>query len=268
VIKVLLEEGIPLDLVAGSSMGAVVAAAFAEGRPAKRLVEDMKHHWDSLGNFLLDVRDYNFPRTNLLRGRKIRRMIEVAMKESRIEETQVPIYVVCTDLITGQEVVLSEGPLGEAIRTSGSLPGIFKPTWWDGHLLVDGAVLNKVPAKVLKEKGARYVIAVNVTPERETKFVSKGIDEVGFFSRCLCRIPAFKEWLQYPNIFRIIMRSLSVSGLHQSRAQKDLIDVEIKPRIEDFDFLRFDQFDQLVAAGEEATRKALPEIRKSLQMNQ
>ena len=268
VIKVLLEEGIPIDLVAGSSMGAVVAAAFAEGRPAKRLYEDMKHHWDSLGNFLLDVRDYNFPRTNLLRGRKIRKMIEVAMKESRIEETQVPIYVVCTDLITGQEVVLSEGPLGEAIRTSGSLPGIFKPTWWDGHLLVDGAVLNKVPANILKQKGAKYIIAVNVTPDRETKFVSKSADELSVIGRTLSKFSIFKDWYDYPNIFRIIMRSLSVSGLHQSRAQKDLIDIEIKPRIEEFDFLRFDQFKQLVEAGEEATRKALPEIHQMLRTDQ
>lgn len=262
VIKTLLEEGIPIDIIAGSSMGAVVAAAFAEGRPPARLLEDMRYHWDSLGNFLLDIRDYTFPRTNLLRGRKIRRMIEVAMKESRIEETQVPIYVVCTDLITGQEVVLSEGHLGEAIRASGSLPGIFKPTWWDGHLLVDGAVLNKVPAKVLKEKGAKYILAVNVTPERETKFASRTLEELGIFGSLLKKIPGFRDWAEYPNIFKIIMRSLSVSGLHQSRSQKDLIDIEIKPKIEDFDFLRFDQFEQLVEAGAEATRQALPEIRR------
>lgn len=82
--------------------------------------------------------------------------------------------------------------------------------------------------------------------------------------RVLRSLPVFRGLASGPNILRIISRSLTVSGLHQSRIHSDVIDVEIKPRIEHFDFLRFDQYDQVVAAGEEAARRALPEIREAL----
>ena len=227
VIRTLEEEGIPVDLIAGSSIGAVVAGAYAEGRPARRLVEDMRLHFGSLGNFLFDVLDYTFPRTNLLRGRKIRRMIEMAMKDARIETCQIPLFVVCTDLITGQEIVLEEGALGNAIYASGSLPGVFRPVWWGEHLIVDGAVLNKVPARVLKQKGANVVLAVNVTPDRDTNLLPDE-NPASTFKRLLRRVPPFKGWCAHPNILRILSRSLSVSGLHQSRVHSEAIDVEIK----------------------------------------
>jgi NTE family protein len=258
------EEGIPIDLIAGSSMGAVVAAAYAEGRPARRLYHDMRHHWGRMGHFLFDILDYNFPRTNLLRGRKIRRMIEVAMKEKTIQECQVPLAIVCTDLITGREVVLEEGPLGDATFASGALPGIFRPIRWGEHLLVDGAVLNKVPVRVLQRKGARVILAVNVTPDREMGMDLANGHVGSVFSRVLNRIPPFNRWRNIPNILRIISRSLSVSGLNQSRVHSDIIDVEIKPRVDQFDFLRFDQFDALVEAGAEAAREAIPSIRRIL----
>src|SRR3972149_3309447 len=82
--------------------------------------------------------------------------------------------------------------------------------------------------------------------------------------RRTARILPSNRWGKVPNIFRIISRSLSVSGLHQSRIHSDIIDVEIKPRIEHFDFLRFDQFDDLVEAGAEAAREALPSIKRIL----
>lgn len=263
VIKVLEEEGIPLDMLAGSSFGSVVAAAYGVGRSADRLFKDMKYHWGKLGNFLLDIFDYNIPRSALLRGRKIRRMIEIAMADQTIEECPLSVYVVCTDLITGREVVLDKGKLGKAIWASGSLPGIFPPVRWGQYLLVDGAVLNKVPSRILREKGARVVIAVNVTPERDTGLeASHG--SPGWVRRCLDQVPPIRRWLSGPNILRIVSRSISVSGLHLSRLHNDVVDVEIKPRIEHFDFLRFEQFEQIVEAGMEATRKALPEIREAI----
>lgn len=263
VIKVLEEEGIPVDMLAGSSFGSVVAAAYGSGRSADRLIQDMKYHWARLGNFLLDILDYNIPRSALLRGRKIRNMIQTAMADETIEECPIPIFVVCTDLITGREVVLEKGKLGKAIWASGSLPGIFPPVRWDQYLLVDGAVLNKVPARILREKGAQVVITVNVTPERDLGLeVSNG--STGWMRGCMERLPFFRRWLSGPNIFRIVSRSMSVSGLHLSRIHSDVVDVEIKPRVDHFDFLRFDQFDQIVEAGMEATRRALPEIREAL----
>jgi NTE family protein len=218
-----------------------------------------------MGHFLFDVLDYNFPRTNLLRGRKIRRMIETAMKEKTIQECQVPLAIVCTDLITGREVVLEEGVLGDATFASGALPGIFRPIRWGEFLLVDGAVLNKVPARVLQRKGARVILAVNVTPDREIGMDLANGQEVSALGRVLKRFPPFNRWGNTPNILRIISRSLSVSGLNQSRIHSDIIDVEIKPRIEHFDFMRFDQFDQLVEAGAEAAREAVPAIKRILE---
>jgi NTE family protein len=264
VIRVLEEEGIPIDMLAGSSFGSVVAAGYAEGRSAKRLEADMRYHWSKLGNFLLDIRDYNIPHTALLRGRKIRRMIDIAMAGAKIEECQTPVYVVCTDLVTGKEVVLDRGEMGLAVWASGSLPGIFKPVRWGEYLLVDGAVLNKVPAKVLQQKGAHVVLVVNVTPEHDREIEVKDASMLPLRSRIARYVPVLRNWVQEPNILKIISRSMTVSGIHYSRIDSDAIDVEIKPRIEHFDFLRFDQFDDIVEAGAEAARKAMPEIREVL----
>lgn len=264
VIEVLEKGGIDIDLIAGSSFGAVVAAAYAVGRNADRLVEDMRHHWSKLGNFLLDFLDYSFPRTSILRGRKIRRMIDMAMRTSLIEECQIPIFVVCTDLITGKEAVLERGHLGNAIFASGSLPGIFRPVEWGNQLLVDGAVLNKVPARILVSKGADIVVAVNVTPERDQFFDSciKSLADAG--NEPTFSLFGMRNGRKRPNILRIISRSLSVSGLHYSRVHSDDIDVEIKPLTDHFDFLRFDQYDAIVEAGREAARVALPRLHEVL----
>ncbi len=123
---------------------------------------------------------------------------------------------------------------------------------------MDGAVLNKVPARVLREKGANLILAVNVTPERDTGLEDSN-NSSRHIKRWLSRIPALERFFQGPNIMRILS--------HQSRIHSDTIDVEIKPHIENFDFLRFDLYDQIVEAGMEATRQALPEIRAALENN-
>ncbi len=265
VIKTLEEEGIPIDLIAGSSMGGIVAAVYAQGRPGPRLLADTRHYWSKLGNFLFDFLDYNFPRTNLLRGRKIKQIIKSVMEGVTIEECQIPLVLACTDLISGKQIVLEEGNLGDAIIATGALPGIFRPVRWGKHLLVDGAVIDKVPAKVLQNRGAKFIISVNVTPENDPNLDAFNKKSYIGFRKTLHRLPPFKRWSEEPNILQIISRSLGVSGLHQSRAQIDLVDVEIKPKVEHFDFLRFDQFDQIVEAGSAAAREALPAIRSLLE---
>ncbi|MCA9431161.1 MAG: patatin-like phospholipase family protein [Candidatus Omnitrophica bacterium] len=265
VIKTLEEEGIPIDMVAGSSMGGIVAAVYAQGRPGSRLLSDTRFYWANLGNFLFDLLDYDFPRTNLLRGRKIKRIIKSVMEGIAIEECQIPLALACTDLLTGKQVVLEEGNLGDAIIATGALPGIFRPVRWGKHLLVDGAVIDKVPARVLQKKGAKFIISVNVTPENDPHLDASGRKTHIGLRKAFYRLPLFRKWAEEPNILQVITRSLEVSGVHQSRSQIDLVDVEIKPRVEQFDFLRFDQFDQIVEAGASAAREAAPAIRELLQ---
>jgi predicted acylesterase/phospholipase RssA/CRP-like cAMP-binding protein len=265
VIKTLEEEGIPIDLIAGSSMGGIVAAVYAQGRPGPRLLADTRHYWSNLGNFLFDILDYSFPRTNLLRGRKIKQIIKSAMEGVTIEECQIPLVLACTDLLTAKQVVLEEGNLGEAIVATGALPGIFRPVRWGKHLLVDGAVIDKVPAQALQNMGARFIISVNVTPDYDPNLETSGINSQTGLRKTLNRFPPFKKWSQEPNILQVISRSLGISGIHQARAQVDLIDVEIKPKVEQFDFLRFDRYDQIVEAGVVAAREAIPEIRNLIE---
>lgn len=265
VIKTFEEEGIPIDLIAGSSMGGIVAGVYAQGRPGPRLLADTRYHWSRLGNFLFDFLDYEFPRTNLLRGRKIKQIIKSVMEGVTIEECQIPLILACTDLLTAQQVVLEEGDLGEAIIATGALPGIFRPVRWGKYLLVDGAVIDKVPARALQSKGAKFIISVNVTPENDPSLDASCNRSHTGLRKTLNRFPPFKKWSQEPNILQVISRSLGISGIHQARAHIDLIDVEIKPEVEQFDFLRFDQYDQIVEAGVVAAREAIPEIRNLIE---
>ncbi len=247
VLKSLEEQHFPIDIVAGSSMGSLIGAAYCMTGSAvetEKIIRKELAEYPSIFDFTIPIRSF-------VRGKRIAKVAKNIFGDLTFSDMVIPFYVVCVDLITGNEVIINDGPVHLAVMASSAIPGIFRPVPWKDTYLVDGSVINKVPANVLHQYKADLVISVNVTPDRE-QFVE--IKERPAFSlgALLRKWKFLRNILDSPNVFQVITRSLNITNTQMSRVGAQFTNFEIKPAIEHFDFLNFKNFDPIVKAGEQA----------------
>lgn len=229
VIKVLKEEGIPIDLIAGSSMGALVACFFGAGIKMDRLYQL------SMAFKRKYYLDFTVPKMGFISGKRLKEFIKVFTHGKNIEELALPVGVVATDLLTGEKVVFQKGPVANAVRASISIPGIFIPEKVDGRLLVDGGVADRVPVSVAKEMGADIVIAVDVS--------------------------RVKINAEITSIFDVIMQSIDIMQTEIVINRQIASDIMIRPSVEKYSSQAFTNIKEIIAIGEEETRKNLGQIK-------
>lgn len=166
VLKVLEENGIQIDCIAGTSMGAVIGGLYSSGMSAEKMVE-------ALGDFdikkITKLNVFNILKDGIFSTDKMPSYFEKIANVSLLEKTKIPFRCVAVDLYTGKQYVFKKGSFSEAIMASTAIPGLFKPVKKDGMMLVDGGVVNNIPFDVVKDMGADFVIAVDVLP----KYVNK-----------------------------------------------------------------------------------------------
>ncbi|MCM3003887.1 patatin-like phospholipase family protein [Priestia koreensis] len=233
VLKVLHEANIPVHCIAGSSMGALVAAFYATGMDMDRLYKianafKRKYH--------LDV---TVPKMGFVVGERIKELVRVFTHGKNIEDLMIPIAIVTTDLRTGEKVVFREGPVAEAVRASISIPGIFVPEPLNGRLLVDGGVVDRIPVSVARDLGADIVIAVDVSRVKTNA-------EIG-------------------SIFDVILQSLDILQEELVKHREIASDVMIRPHVEAFSSRAFKNIAEIIAIGEEEGRKHLPKIKATIE---
>ncbi|HXF61901.1 MAG TPA: patatin-like phospholipase family protein [Caldilineaceae bacterium] len=174
VLEVLEEYHIPIDFIAGTSVGALVGGLYAAGLSAQRLrallegfswgtISTLSRPSLSLSSLHLSLR--GLPMGLLNMDRMITWIEQVLGGSVTFDQLNIPFAAIAADIVTGEMVVMNDGALGLAIRASCSVPGVFTPCRRNGRLLVDGAVVNNLPAQVLRLMGAEYVIAVDLLPE-------------------------------------------------------------------------------------------------------
>lgn len=157
VVRALLEIGVPIDVVAGTSSGSLVGAFIAAAMsPDEMEAVATSTRWR-------DIVKPVVPRMGLLNAGRLEDLLVRLLGERHIEDLALPFACVATDIVTGDEVVLRKGPLAPAVRASCSMPGFFTPIEIDGRLLVDGGVTDNVPVQVARSLGADFVIAVDLT---------------------------------------------------------------------------------------------------------
>jgi len=228
VLKVFEEEGVPIDMMAGSSMGALACALYGVG-----------HNWESMKKLAiafnrLHYLDLTVPKTGLINGRKVTGLIKAITHQKRFEDCRLPIGIVATDLKTGERVVFKKGWLYEAVRASISIPGIFTPVKIGGKILVDGGVIDRVPATVVRDMGADIVIAVDVggfTPKQDIR-----------------------------TIFDVITLSIDIMQEQIVKLQQSSADIVLKPPVAMLSPKALANIDHLVEIGEETARAQLPMI--------
>ncbi|SFJ61270.1 patatin-like phospholipase family protein [Thermoflavimicrobium dichotomicum] len=231
VLKVLKEEGIPIDYVAGTSMGSLIGVLFANGIEPEMMEKLALHlkrkHW----------LDLTVPGFGFILGEKVKDLVHLLTHQKNLDEFPIPTAVVATDLITGERVVFKEGSAAEAVRASISIPGIFTPVVTNNQVLVDGAVVERVPISVVREMGADIVIAVDVFPGNNTR-------------------------MRIRNIFDVIMQSLEIMERRVFQDHLVSADVLIQPDVSEINPAAFTRVTECVKKGEEAARASLEQIRQ------
>ncbi|MBT9252973.1 MAG: patatin-like phospholipase family protein [Brockia lithotrophica] len=232
VLQVFEEAGVPVDFLSGSSMGAVVAVAYANRLPLDHLVRFATSVERRL--FL----DFTPPRWGLLKGERVGEFVRLLTHGKSLEALEIPTAVVATDLERGEPVVFRQGPADIAVRASTAIPGIFEPVFYQGRILVDGGVVERVPLAVLREMGADVVIGVDVALKPGKPRIT--------------------------GLYDVIYQSLEIMEDHIFRAKAHAADVLITPQVGHFPALRLEHVAEIVEEGRRAARRKLPEIQALL----
>jgi len=248
VLKVLEKEGIPIDMIAGTSMGALVGALYAQGRDASELAK-LAIYWGSKRFSLLA--DPTLPKTGLVRGRKIEDMLKSIIGDIEFGDLRMPFACIATDIDSGDEVVIRHGLVWKGVRASGSVPVILKAIKREGRYLVDGAIANPMPVSVLKGMGADFIIAVNTTPGVQERLHGDGTNRK--------EIKA-KE----PNILNVIMQMVHIINYRGLKSSLFEADVVIEPRVTHIGWGDFHRAQECILQGELAAQAAIPEIKRKL----
>jgi NTE family protein/lysophospholipid hydrolase len=258
VLQALEEAGIPIDAIGGTSMGAVMAAAYARGWSPQRMLEMVREVFQNARS----VMDLDFPMVALLGGRKLDLVLRSVFEEIDIADLWLPYYCISSSLTSARMVIHDRGPVWRSVRASCSLPGIFPPVRAEGQLLVDGGVMNNVPMDIMGNRCAGgTVIAIDVggggarNPELEDWGGASGW---GLLSNRLNPISPNK---QIANIFQILIGATTLSSNQylQQLVATGHVDLFLTPPVQEFQLLGFDAYEKLYQIGYEYTRKQLAE---------
>ena len=256
VLKQLEEAGVRIDYIAGTSMGAIIGGLYASGYNAKEL-DSVLHVYDlndlvrdelprRVSSFYQKENSGKYAISLPLVKRKIElpsavskgqnafnifsQLTEHVHEVNDFSELSIPFFCMATNLETGEEVILDKGFLPEAIRASGSFPGLLTPVKLNGQVLVDGGIVDNFPVEKMKEKGVDYIIGVNVSGGL------KDIEDLNTLPEILIQIAGFQMYNKWED-------------------KIDLSDIYIKPELDEFTIFSFDQSDEIISRGEQATEE-------------
>lgn len=237
VIRALEQEKIPIDMVVGTSVGGLIGAIYAAD------VSSFDLEWTA---FQLEKEDlFDFGMLNAVtgmgfaKGDKLEAWVKSHIKTANIENLKLPFAAVATDLNWGYKVVLDHGSVARAIRASAAIPGVFQPVQHQGKILVDGGVVDNIPISVAKAKGADIVIAVDISGNLGNTNIT--------------------------NLLGVSLQATNIMFALNVEQSKKNADILITPAgIGDVGMLDFTQKKRCMQAGIEATKQAMPAIRKAI----
>jgi NTE family protein len=262
VIQVLEENGIPIDAIVGSSMGAYVAAVWAfghDGATMEKLAREVEGRWSWLR--LLDP--VLVPRSGLLRGEKMRRRLKASIGDAQFSDLVRPLRIVATNLHSLERVVFSSGEVALAVQASSAIPGVCAPV----RMFFDGGVVDPLPVDVAREMGLQVVIAVNVIPtpsymrcriefDREQAAVRqdhlKGLKK--FFRRTIDTVASV-------NMFDVIHRTMLGAQMRLAEHSGRHADLVLRPLSFDARWHDFHRPGKYIALGRRTAEEHLSEIK-------
>jgi NTE family protein len=232
IIRALREARVPIDIVGGASIGAVIAAGVAMGWGD----EEMRLRYRRSFVDTNPVNDYTFPWVALTRGRKVSRLLEREYGDILVEDLRQPFFCISANLTTGRALEHRNGRLSTALRASVAIPGVMPPVFRGDDVLVDGATINNLPVDIMQRHAPGLVIGSDVGADR-----SQG-------------------GKRRPNIIQILMHAGMINSASTAAAQRMLADVLLKPPLANVDLLGWQAFDRAIEAGYVYACAALAEL--------
>lgn len=231
VLKVLHEEGIRPAYVAGTSVGSLVGSLYCAGYEWYEIQEiTRKLRWK-------DLVQITWPRRGLVKTENLEKLAQELLGGKTFDDLAIPFRAVTVDLARGEEFVMKEGSVARAVRASSSIPGIFEPLIYDDRVLVDGGVMNGVPADVVRDMGADVVVAVDLNAD------SRGYHPLD-------------------SLLDIMLQSFMQMIHNNSLKGEEFADYLIQPELTDFSYYNLSQVEPCIEQGEKAARKIAGSLRR------
>ncbi len=234
VLKVLEENNIPVRCLAGTSIGSIIAGAYASGVSLEEMAATGKKiRWRDFGQ-------WTFSRMGFASNQRLEVLVKRFFRATRFEDLKLPLAILASDLVRARAVVFTSGELTLAVRASCAYPGLFLPVNHNGRVLVDGMLVSGVPTHAVADLGATVVVAVslnNLTP------------------------PAMPK-----SVVEVLGRSFSIAQQTAEPLWRKHADIVIEPEVGEYSWDDFARADELIAAGERAMRAALPKLRRLLKV--
>ena len=261
VYKALIELGIPIDVVCGTSMGAMMAGCIASGLSPTEILAKIEEVSNT--NFL---KDYDLPYSSILNPKSYELAMQIYAGSSRvfIEDLWIPMFCCATNLSKSHLEVIDAGLLWKAIRASGTVPGVHPPMVKGKSLLVDGGLINNLPGDILLKKFGGKLLSVNVSPEADLipNFDVYPNQKNYAFNKVLLKNMFRKDYLDLnvPTIVNIMLRSIMVGSSHKSNEVADLSDVYLRPPVFHFAMGDLHKAEEIAQIGYEYTINKLNRV--------
>jgi predicted acylesterase/phospholipase RssA/CRP-like cAMP-binding protein len=256
VFRALAECGVDVDLVGGTSIGAILSATFAMGLDYRDTLKLARQVASPLKLF-----DPTMPVVSFFASGKVTQILESIFSDTQIEDLWMPCFCVSSNLTHAVAMVHRRGPLWQAARASMAIPGVFSPILADGDLLVDGCVLNNLPIDVMQRLNyGGPIIAVNVFPDVDMlKDYHFGPSISGWQALASKLNPLRRQESSAPLIFESLVRALALNDVHQAKTKRRFADVYIQPPVEKYNILDFGAYAQIAKIGYRSAMEAMGE---------
>ncbi|HMA62253.1 MAG TPA: patatin-like phospholipase family protein [bacterium] len=270
ILKVLEENGVPIDFIAGTSMGAIIGAMYAQKPDADALIKRFDEYFkdktykdlglekavpqknrepsilhqfvEAVGKRI--VLNFAFSRSALLQKNTLDDAIQSFVKKGKFKDTKIPFYAVCTDLNYGEPVIFKSGDIQKAVKLSSSIPIYFPPLAEDGKLLTDGGVTSPVPVNEIKDADVDIIIAVSVARNR------------------------YHPLDQDPKLLDIITRMQYIKGAYLSQAQMEKADIVLDPVFDDAHWSEFLKYREFIETGKREAQNQIDDILELIRKKQ
>ncbi|MBI5200216.1 MAG: patatin-like phospholipase family protein [Elusimicrobia bacterium] len=264
IMKGLKAAGIDVDMVAGTSIGSVIGGFHALGVEPEE-IENLANQVDKAWVYENLFWDLTVPRSGLFAGTTLLRFLRSYFGSKEFHELELPFACVATDIETGEEVVMKEGRVAEAIRASCGIPLLFAPLHHEGRFLVDGGLVDPVPTKVVSQLGADILISINLTmPAGQRKGPVRDRHEAA-----LARIAdlaklkdlTLPEALKAPSMLEILFQMIYTMEYEIAQSRMEMAHVSIHPDLSGFHWTEMHRAKDLIEMGESVAATAAPKIK-------
>lgn len=280
VIHALVEAGLKPDIIAGTSIGAVVGGCYAAGK--LDALEEWARGLTPMS--VMRLMDFRLRQPGMIGGARLQRRLRDNLGDIRVEDLPLPFAAISADLLTGHEVWRNQGDLVDALRASYALPGIFPPIPYRHRMLIDGGIVNPVPVSACRALGADVVVAVSLltdmagqsrrqsmngpgTPGNEMPDQMSSLEKaapLGGLGGMVNRI--FRRDSSLPSLFSVMFSTLQIVTERMSRARlaADPPDVLLLPPLGHITMVEFHRAEEQIAIGRSVANEAMEDIRLAM----